>query len=450
MRNGLLGSIAALAAGAGLAFAQSPAPPAGFPAGQPGTAVAQSGVFEPVPAGPSALGTMGPVEPIGLMAGTDAYAGEHGERPLSLEHVNVQGDYLLAYMRPFLPSYPLVSVGTTGPRGALNGPGTTVLINGPFDFNAVSGGRYTIDVWADRDRRFGAEFSAFVLAPQALVTTYGFGDQIVARPVINADTGLPVSLLVAAPGLATGGVEVDATNRLWGYEANGKFRLWADATKEITVLTGFRYIDLSEQLNINQATRILPAPPVITQFFYGIPFANPFEIDVRDSFRTRNQGYFHQVGIQGKVRIGRWSAMWAAKFNYGVNHETLVINGNSTLFPTLASFNAGQGNTVPGGLLALPSNIGRQHADPFTVMPEGTFQIGYRFTRCVDAVMGYQFLYLSRAIRPGDQINATVGPTQIPTSAFFGLPGGNLSPPPGIKQSDFWMQAVNFGVNIHY
>src|SRR5205807_5053557 len=97
MRNGLLGSIAALAAGAGLALAQSPPRPTGLPAGQPGTATALSGVPEPVPAAPSTLGVAPvAVEPIGLMAGTDAYAGGPGEPQLNLEHVNAQLDYLLA------------------------------------------------------------------------------------------------------------------------------------------------------------------------------------------------------------------------------------------------------------------------------------------------------------------------------------------------------------------
>jgi len=449
MRNGLLGSIAALVAGAGLAFGQSPPRPAALPTSQPATVMAQSGTPEPVPMGPSSIGAAATtVDPGAFVGGMDGYTPYNGEPQLTAERASVQLDYLLWWIRPFHPAYPLVTVGTTGTNGVLNGPGSATLVGpGNFDFSPESGGRYTIDYWLKRDRRIGFEFSAFALEQRSVVTTFGFGNQTVARPVIDANTGLPQALLVASPGFATGGVQVSAKSRLWGYEANAKFKLYCDATKELMALTGFRYMDLEERMDVSQRTRLAAG---VTQSFFGIPFFSPFEIDVADSFQTRNQYYFWQIGLQGEWHYNRWRALLTAKFDMGFDHQTEVINGNSTLFPTQASFTAGAGNTVPGGLLALSSNIGRRHAEPFTVMPELGFQLGYRFFQCTDLFLGYQFAYISRVIRPGDQVNPVINPTFLPTSSTFGSTIGPAAPVPVIRQNDFWVQGVNWGIRITY
>src|SRR5260370_27597948 len=105
----------------------------------------------------------------------------------------------------------------------------------------------------------------------------------------------------------------------------------------------------------------------------------------------------------------------------GDDHQTSVDAGSSTLFlPPVPPATVSQPNTVPGGLLALSSNIGRFHKDEFTFMPEAMFQVGYRLFRCTDVVMGYQFTYLSKAIRPGSNIDAVINPVYLPTRQFFG------------------------------
>src|SRR5262249_7139560 len=150
-----------------------------------------------------------------------------------------------------------------------------------------------------------------------------------------------------------------------------------------SLLTGFRFMDLAERLDIMQRTTLLPGNSV---FFYGLQFGAPAEIDIADSFQTRNQYYFHQIGLQGEWRFSRWVATWAWKFNYGVDHQTEVVNGTSTLIVNPNTPNAIT-TTVPGGLLALTSNIGRRHHNEFAVMPEGAFQLGYRLFPSTDLVI---------------------------------------------------------------
>ena len=125
-----------------------------------------------------------------------------------------------------------------------------------------------------------------------------------------------------------------------------------------------------------------------------------------DSFQTRNNYYMGQVGLQGQWRHNRWSLQGSAKIGIGEVHETSVINGSSTLFLTATS----TPNTVPGGLLALSSNIGRVRNDWFVYAPEASLQLGYRLFHMTDVVVGYTFTYLSRAIRPGTQFDPVVNP----------------------------------------
>ncbi len=403
MRNGLLGSIAALVAGASLAFGQAPAQPTPLgPSTPPGVAFAQSATPEPVPLGPSVLGItpITPPEPNAFMPGPEGYpGGPGGPGGPSAERGSIQGDYLLWWIRTFGPIYPLVSVGTTGPRGAL-GPGTATIVGpGKFENNPFSGGRWDIDYWLPRNRRIGGEFSGFVLGLRSQTITY-----------------------------------------------NAKFKIWCDNTKELTLLTGFRYMDLSERMDIQQRTTLLPGNTVS---FYGLLFAAPAEIDVADTFQTRNQYYFHQIGLQGEWHYKCWTSTGSVKFNYGVDHETEVVNGNSTLIISPGT-PAAIATTVPGGLLALSSNIGRRHKDVFTVMPELRYQLSYRLVRNVDLLMGYQIAYLSRSIRPGQQFSPAISPTLLPTSAFFSAPGGAFAPAPVFNQTDWWVQGVNFGVNVHF
>ena len=74
-----------------------------------------------------------------------------------------------------------------------------------------------------------------------------------------------------------------------------------------------------------------------------------------------------------------------------------------------------------GGLLALPgANIGRYTQSKFAVVPEAGVKIGYHLTPNLRLAVGYNFLYLSSVLRPGDQIDTGLDVTRIPN---FPLPG---------------------------
>jgi hypothetical protein len=446
MRKGLLGSLAALAASAGLAQAQPPPRLPAAASAAPGRATA-GGLADAVPIGASAVDQPAAAPDGGFAAAMQpqydmGLPGGGGDPRLNTECASTQLDYLLYFVRSQRSNYPLVTASTTAQLGAI-GPGSAVLYGmDNINLNPYNGGRFIVDVWKEPNRRLGGEFIGMVTATRTGGFIAGYGTQLIARPVIDANSGQPVSLLVAAPGYARGGVGVNASTQVWGFEANGKFKAYSDANKELTLIGGFRYIDLLERLDIAQQSIFVPGQ---IASFYGLTVA-PAEIDVNDSFHTRNNYYLANLGLQGQWRHNRWSVQGTAKIGLGDAHETSYINGSSTLFLTAG----GAPNTVPGGLLATSSNIGTHRTDVFVVVPEGSLQIGYRLFHMTDLVVGYTFTYISRAVRPGSEIDAVVNPVFVPTSQFFSFPFGPRRPAPLLQQVDTWVQGFNFGVNIHF
>jgi hypothetical protein len=105
-----------------------------------------------------------------------------------------------------------------------------------------------------------------------------------------------------------------------------------------------------------------------------------------------------------------------------------------------------------GGLLALPSNIGHFARDRFAVVPELGVNVGFQLTNHLRAFAGYNFLYWSSVLRPGDQIDRGLNELAIPNfGSQPGTPAGDSRRPAvPFRDSDFWAQGVNFGLEFRY
>src|SRR5262249_14650018 len=156
---------------------------------------------------------------------------------------------------------------------------------------------------------------------------------------------------------------------------------------------GFRYLDLDEDLTIDQATQALRGNLALG----GTPVPGVF---LEDRFNTRNQFYGGQITTRGEYRFGVVFLGVVSKLAVGPNHETVDISG----------FSRGGGVTLPGGLLAVGGpttggNIGRDSTNRFVVMPEVGAHLGCQLTSHVRVSAGYHFLYVNDVVRPGSQID---------------------------------------------
>ena len=226
-------------------------------------------------------------------------------------------------------------------------------------------------------------------------------------------------------------------SQLYGAELNLRSNLWRSALAarrhQRLPLCEFESLDIRENL-VTDPNLLSPGGPIL----------------VHDSFETSNNFYGGQFGPDMGFKRARWSLDLLGKIAIGDMSESVRIDG-STAFP-------GQGTAVPGGFLALPSNIGTFDRNRLAFIPEGGLKVGFQATQHCRLFVGYTFMYLSDVVRPGDQIDTRVDLRQVPITSFVtggpALPG-MLMPPavlPSVtmKRSDFWAQGVNFVVEFKF
>lgn len=354
----------------------------------------------------------------------------------------VGAEFLLWWAKAAPVSVPLIT-GNNDPTtiAALNDPGTTILFGAGSGRNetlgAFRGGRLTAGGWIDESNVFGWEANVFLLERRGTffnAASAGGAAPLVSIP-FNSTQPFPFNPAGETSLNANGfpsNAAVNLNSRLWGVEAAGLLDLWSNTGFSWTALLGFRYLDLQENLNLTYTT-----------FDAATAGANV----VTDRFGTRNQFYGAQLGTRVGMNWGRWDAGAAVKLALGSSHQLLNISGNTTV--TNGAFGSPTG-TTPGGVFAEPSNIGQFNRNVFAVVPEVQLKVGFLLTPHIRPFIGYNFLYLSNVLRPGDQLDRNINPTQ---NSFFVPPGtltGAAAPLAAFRSSDYWAQGIQFGVELRY
>ncbi len=357
----------------------------------------------------------------------------------------LSGEYLLWWTKD-APAPPLVTSSPAGtPRelaGVLGVPGTAVLFGGSsINSEERSGGRFGLGLWLDPCERLALETNYFFLGQRTVpFHASSSGLPILARPFFDVVLGRESSELIAFPGLLAGAASVSAFNRLWGLEENLRANLChgtaiGGTCYRFGLLGGFRFLRLDEGLTFTEALQVTGGDPTLVGTRIG----------VTDVFGTHNSFYGGQLGAMLELRRGRWYCDLVSKLALGSTHQVVNINGST-------AFTVPGGPTVvqPGGLLALPTNIGHYSRDFFAVVPEVGVKVGYQFGPHVRAFVGYSFLYWSNVARPGNQVDRVVNVAQLPM-----LVGSNpavVPPRPAFAfhGTDFWAQGINFGLEFRY
>jgi hypothetical protein len=238
---------------------------------------------------------------------------------------------------------------------------------------------------------------------------------------------------------------------MWGAEANLRANLLCDCWYRLDGLAGFRYLELDEALNVRED---LDVSPDLARMFPGNPAAARFagtHITVQDSFHTRNEFFGGQLGAVFEAHYGPWVFDVRGTVGLGDTHQVVDINGNQHVT------GGGIGNQLfGGGLLATSSNIGHFTRDRFTVVPEIGLTVGYQVTDNLRLFVGYDFTYWSSVVRPGDQVDRSINPRNVPNFVLLNpteAPRGSPNParPAFVFHgTDFWAQGATFGAEIRY
>lgn len=344
-------------------------------------------------------------------------------------------DYLLWWLKDG-PAPALLTTGPAGvfPPGALFQQGTVILADGNhLTANPFSGGRFFAGFWLDERQCWGVEGRGFFLAERSTSLTVGSDAfPVLSRPFFDVLGHQQFVETIGQPGLARGQFHLEAPARLWGAEGNLRRNLWCADCGWLDLLAGFRYLDLDEGLFMSERTFGI-GPPVVGQTRIGV-----------DRFQTENQFYGGQLGAVAESRFGRFSCQLRGTVGLGNTHQSVTISGSQ-----LAIFPNGVQTVSPGNLLALPTNIGVWSANRFAVVPEVGVNLGYQATAHMRFNAGYTLLYWSSVMRPGDQVNLNINPTQIPNFTPQSFTGPALPNVPK-KESDFWAQGINCGIEFRW
>jgi hypothetical protein len=351
------------------------------------------------------------------------------------------GEYLMWWTRSTqLPTL----ITTSSPQfGGIIGAGDTrSILSGSFGDTMHSGARFGIGRWFGPEQCRGLEGRFFFLGQNG--TTFATDTNsypLLARPFFNVNQPFGAfSEITAAPGVATGGIEVHLKNSLWGAEVNFRRNLGGNECARLDAIVGYRHVNFKEQLLISETFARTPNSDL------NVGVGNIVAGTITDSFRTENNFHGGQIGLAGEMRRGRWYVDGRASIAFGTVFQRSEIAGGQQVL-----FNNGTTGQFAGGLLALPgANIGSFSATRFAVVPEVGLNLGYHLTPQLKMFVGYNFLYLSNVLRPAGTIDPAVDASRIPNFLVNAPPalGGQARPLPAMRTTDFFAQGISFGLQF--
>jgi hypothetical protein len=363
----------------------------------------------------STVAGIGPGEPAtgghidtGLDFGRGDYGGYGGGNRLWLTT-----EYLHWKVKDAPVPFPLLTTGTTG-TGALGLPDTRVLYGGSdVNLGWSNGMRATAGIWCNPDCTFGIEVSGFLLGKGGSdfsAASDPTGRPLLARPFVGP-TGAAAVLPIATPDIRAGSFFASNSSRLFGTEINFNKALGRSDACGFNLLCGFRYLNLREQLDLASRSDTFPVTTTIVdaETESTTTTTTPGStLSLADSIQTRNHIYAPQIGARYTLNCGVFSLGLTGKVGLGWNSQDVDITGR--------------------GLLA-PGSISET---TFVVVPEVGATLGVNLWSWMTVTAGYNFLYVNRVARPGDQFN------------------GTLAAPTSVHESDFYVHGLTAGVILRW
>ncbi len=442
MRNALLGSIAVWLAGANLLYAQpghlARQP---LPTETPPTATPEKSAETPAPADAAASNSLTPdanTAPLPWMPdwANDLFGSSVGQ-------VTASAEYLIWFNKniPSLP--PLVVTDRVNPEQGditLTGANTASI-----DFHVFSGGRLSLGYFAGDCQTCGVETTLFMLFRQSLRLRVD-SSSFLGRSFFNTFTNADDAFVVGFPDVASGTINVVTSSQTWGAEINA----WRNIVNEpiteqfrLDFLVGFRYLDLNEDVSITSATH----------FNQNLATTNPnvaafagSQVAAADLFGTDNQFFGGQIGFSSKYYGDLGTIDFRFKLAIGDDHESLNTRGSQ-----LRTFPNGVSVPSVGGVLVQRSNLGYFTHDQFIVVPEASVNWILALTKNIDINLGYTLLFMSHALRPGNNIDRSVDPSQLPN--FTGARGAPVDlTRPGVPflQTNYYAHGLSAGITFRW
>lgn len=331
-----------------------------------------------------------------------------------------------------------------GRRGGATSPGIgsnlQLLAGGrAIDSQPSAGGRFLLGTPLNTDQTLGLEVAYFFLGTRSFTQTVsnwgGNGVSFFGLSYTDATTGASELLTLGQTGSLFSTLGLSTSVRVQGWEVNTVANAWDRPALKLNTLLGYRYFMANEGLRIEQV-----------QYRYrglgGIA-------ETADQFDAHNRFHGGQIGLSADLRGRVVFCEVVAKVAFGQNYQVVKTEGMTHL--VLPTPGGATWQTYGGsGIFVQPSNFGRELRGVFAVLPEGSVKFGFRWGTAGRVYVGYNFIYLSDAVRPGDQIDRTLYPVQLPIVSGMPPVSGSDRPARLFSRSDFWVQGLVVGLETRY
>jgi hypothetical protein len=372
----------------------------------------------------------------------NAFSNVHPDQVMPSPRCYFGADYLLWWPRKReVPA--LITLGNVQDPvpGAFGSPGTRKVVGpGGVDLSSQSGVRLSTIYWLDQEHTWGVDATGIWLpdaSERRLIA--GFGDPaslaVLARPFFNVNANAQDADPISVPGVQAGALVVSMPRRLWSADANLRYSECTDLgpITRLTFLWGGRIMGLDEKLLFGEALIDLPDVNGVGGNFTTL----------RGDFITRNLFYGGQLGWETETRVGPMVVTLTGKVAGGVTWQDIQIGG-----ATLVMLPDGTQVFDPRrALLVQPTNIGRFSRHRFGLVPEVGVNIAWDFNEHFRVSVGYDLVYWTRVVRPGDQIDTQVNVGAIGDPGQFGSSPHPLVP---FNTTGFWVQGLTAGLVVSY
>lgn len=283
----------------------------------------------------------------------------------------------------------------------------------------------------------------------------GNGEPILARPFfnmnprVNGDGALDPppgedAEIVSYPGLLSGIVTVTTESRVdsagarfrWNfcckkYASNGCCGCGpTEGYKRVDFTAGYRYFGVDDKIEI-------------TEDLTSLQSFNPGRFEISDRFKTKNKFNGAEVGVLWESGWRNWTLEAHSRTAFGNVHSEVLIDGDTLISPLTQPQ-----QSFEGGLLTQRSNIGEYKRDKFGLLNELGLTLGLYLTPRLRATVGYTIIYLTPVVRAGDQIDLDLNPDYLaPEIEPF---TGPERPRFAFRDTDFWVNGVNVGLDLHW
>jgi hypothetical protein len=388
----------------------------------------------------------------------------------------LDADYLAWFIKKNPVPVPLVTLASFDDAlpGAIGQPHTRILLGKEeIGMGWMQGFEGRVKGWIQP--KFGLEGAYFILPKvqeEKKQQTSGQPDSPnLAVPMVDVTgvfglNGIPGETIFILPGplfgapFFSGSFNVHLSSRFQGAEVNGFYAWKTEPRYVVEWIWGLRWFQLEESLKFKISTTLVPNS---TDTYNSSQF--------NDRFKTTNDFVASQLGIKGQCNWGFWRLEGVVKGALGASLEELAIRGSSqTITGTVWFLTAGTGNeTLTGGIFAEPSNKGVHHKAPFAYAFEARVNSLLEITQNWAFDIGYTFVWISKVLRPGNQIDRNInstrtalaeasrattgigsGPIPFGTPASAPAPVGKAAPKALFKQSSFWAQGLNIGIRFSF